>query len=221
MDQLVTIKSYPKGLTLVIKEDADILDVYQEITEKFFESKSFFGKMKVALAFEGKNLTDEEVGQIVDIVRTRSDLQVVCTVGRDLSIKNAFEKALSEPEQEEEKPDLLTLVEDSEDALVIARSLKDMEEIDSDRTVVVYGDVPHTASIYSDKDIIILGKAGGNVCAGLDDLPHFIYAKEFACSKIKIGDLTLYDQKSGSGLFGKKGPMVAKLSDHGIEIKPY
>ena len=61
MDQLVTIKSYPKGLTLVIKEDADILDVYQEITEKFFESKSFFGKMKVALAFEGKNLTDEEV----------------------------------------------------------------------------------------------------------------------------------------------------------------
>lgn len=56
MKEKVRLKSYTKGIKIVIEEDAELEEVLEEIEDKFKDSERFFGKAKLAVTFEGREI---------------------------------------------------------------------------------------------------------------------------------------------------------------------
>ena len=53
MKDAVLIKSYQSGITLLMREDASLEEILQELVVKFTEAKNFFGTSTMALSMEG------------------------------------------------------------------------------------------------------------------------------------------------------------------------
>ena len=58
MKDAVVIKSYPNGINLLLNSESSVDAIVAELSQKFTDSKSFFGKAKTAVSMEGKKLTD-------------------------------------------------------------------------------------------------------------------------------------------------------------------
>ena len=53
MKDAVLIKSYQSGITLLMREDASLEEILQELAVKFTEAKNFFGTSTMALIHGG------------------------------------------------------------------------------------------------------------------------------------------------------------------------
>lgn len=216
-DRSFTLKSYPKGLALHIRPEAEMETLLAELREKFQGSRQFFGNMQVGLAFSGKELTEEEENTILDVIEENSDLQIVCLVGEDEKIRYLLEEALEEKRPSEEDAGL--------DGQFYRGTLRKGQSLETEHSVIILGDVNPGAKIFSGKDIIVLGTLFGEVHAGIgseDDDGHFVCALEFSPEKLRIGSHR-YKKKPGKHFWPdsyKKSPKIAVLQEEEIIVKP-
>ena len=222
MKEAVKIKSYPKGLKLQLNPEADMNDIISEINEKFYTSREFFGKKQIALAIEGREVSDADETQIIDAIRTHSDLFVVCTVGTDEGLKVLMEEGVSSVGGKQELPQVAKEI--SSNALILHRNLNDVDDIKADDTVIVYGDVEKGAKIHAGRNILVMGGIYGEVHAG-EDGGHdsFVFALEMDPEEISIAKIHMEKKKSVIGLFrgnAKKQPSIALLEAQEVVIYP-
>lgn len=212
-----TLKSYPKGLALHIKPEAEMDTLLQELREKFQSSRQFFGNMQVGLALSGKELTEAQEDAILDAIEENSDLQVVCLIGEDERIQYLLEEALEEGGRPEEEPGL--------DGQFYRGTLKKGQSLETEHSVIILGDVNPGAKVFSQKDIIVLGALFGEVHAGIgaeETDAHFVCALEFSPEKLKIGSHK-YKKKPEKHFWPdsyKKSPKIATLQGGEIIVKP-
>ena len=83
MKDAVLIKSYQNGISLLLNPESSFEEIVEEVSSKFAESKGFFGNAKMALSIDGRKLNDAEQLKLVDAIRSHSDIQIVCVVGKD------------------------------------------------------------------------------------------------------------------------------------------
>ncbi len=211
-----TLKSYPDGLALHIKPEAEMDELLKELTEKFQNSRKFFGNMHVRLAITGKELTREEEDSILDAIEENSDLQIACLVGNDEEMQNLFHTA---PEETEPS----SVEENLPDGQFYRGTLRKGQSLETEHSVIILGDVNSGAKVFSKKDVIILGALCGEVYAGMDEEErHFICALEFSPEKLKIGNYE-YKKKPEKRFWPdsyKKSPKIATLSGDEIVVKP-
>ena len=81
MKDAVLIKSYQSGITLLMREDASLEEILQELAVKFTEAKNFFGTSTMALSMEGREVTEVEEIRILDTIRKNSNVRIACIVG--------------------------------------------------------------------------------------------------------------------------------------------
>ena len=67
MEQNVTIKGVKSGIVLKLSEGPSFDELLPQISEKFESAASFFGTSRIVLKAEGRNLSEEETGKILDI----------------------------------------------------------------------------------------------------------------------------------------------------------
>lgn len=211
-----TLKSYPKGLAVRIRPEAEMETLLGELRDKFLSSRQFFGNMQVGLALSGRELTDEEEKAIVDVIEESSDLQIVCLVGNDERIRYLLEGAF-----QEKSPG----TEEGLDGQFYRGSLKKGQSLETEHSVIVLGDVNSGAKILSKRDVIVLGTLFGEVHAGIgseDADGHFVCALEFSPEKLKIGNCK-YKKKPEKRFWPdsyKKLPKMATLQGGEILVKP-
>ena len=180
MKDLVIIKSYPHGINLKLKEDADFEQILCEIAVKFREAKAFFGKSSMALSIEGRGLNDVEELRILDAIRSNSDLQIACVVGKDDTKEQNYVHALDQLDEH---------LKEGGAGQFYKGSLKNGEVIETEGSIVILGDVYPGCAVISARNIIVLGGlygeayAGGN---GQDDA--YVVALEMEPERLKIGD---------------------------------
>lgn len=205
MKEKVRLKSYTKGIKIVIDEDACMEDILAEIAEKFKDSEKFFGKAKLAVTFEGRENTMEEENAILDKIKETSSVNIVCVVSTKTD--DSFERAIGSIEQ--------ILSEDT--AQFYRGDLAAKTVLETEQSVIILGNVKKGSSIVSKKDIIILGDMEGSAYAGADGQPHFIAALNMNPETVRIGDLK--GKNKGKGLWGRKKqtvPQVAYIKDEEI-----
>lgn len=212
-----TLKSYPKGLALHIKPEADMETLLAELREKFQSSRQFFGNMQVGLALSGKELTQEQEDQILDAIEENSDLQVVCLIGEDERIQYLLDEAFEGEEAPVKDPGV--------DGQFYRGTLKKGQSLETEHSVIILGDVNPGAKVFSQRDIIVLGALFGEVHAGIgteEEDAHFVCALEFSPEKLKIGDYK-YKKKPEKHFWPdsyKKSPKIATLQGGEIIVKP-
>lgn len=214
MKDAVLIKSFPNGITLLMREDASMEEILQEITVKFTEARNFFGSSTMALSMEGRKVTEAEEILILDTIRVNSNVRIACIVGHDDDTNKNFIKALQHMDKK---------LSGTEGGQFYKGTLKNREVIETENSIVVLGDVYPGSAVFSAGNIIILGGLYGEAYAGGDGREDaYIVALEMEPERLKIGD---FKYKTNAkqlkwGIHPKVQPKIAHLKGGKIVFDP-
>ncbi len=214
MKNTVVIKSYQNGVNLLLDADCPFEELMQEIAFKFSQSRAFFGTAKMALSMSGRDLDSSEELQILDTISQNSDVNIVCIVGKDPETDRNYIKALDELDQR--------LSDGNNEGQFYRGTLKNKEILETEKSIVILGDVYPGSTIISNRDIIILGGLYGEAYAGGNGSKnHYIVALEMAPEKLQIGDFKYKNNtKAKWGLKPKIQPKIAFVKDGKIVTEP-
>lgn len=180
MKEQVYIKSFPNGLSIHVDASLPFDEILQMVAEKFSASRNFFGKTAMALSVVGVSLTDEQELQLIQTILDHSDVKIRCIVETDADKNKVFAKTVEKIKRNISGDFYGEFLKDS---------LTEGEELETENSIVILGDVEKGCSVYSEGSIIVLGSLQGKAVAGLHgDNNTFVAALEMAPEKIKIGD---------------------------------
>lgn len=214
MKDAVLIKSFPNGITLLMREDVSMEEILQELTVKFTEARNFFGSSTMALSMEGRKMTEAEEILILDTIRVNSNVRIACIVGHDDDTNKNFIKALQHMDKK---------LSGTEGGQFYKGTLKNREVIETENSIVVLGDVYPGSAVFSAGNIIILGGLYGEAYAGGDGREDaYIVALEMEPERLKIGD---FKYKTNAkqlkwGIHPKVQPKIAHLKGGKIVFDP-
>ena len=214
MKDAVLIKSFPNGITLLMREDVSMEEILQELTVKFTEARNFFGNSTMALSMEGRKVTEAEEILILDTIRVNSNVRIACIVGHDDDTNKNFIKALQHMDKK---------LSGTEGGQFYKGTLKNREVIETETSIVVLGDVYPGSAVFSAGNIIILGGLYGEAYAGGDGREDaYIVALEMEPERLKIGD---FKYKTNAkqlkwGIHPKVQPKIAHLKGGKIVFDP-
>ena len=214
MKDAVLIKSFPNGITLLMREDASMEEILQELTVKFTEARNFFGSSTMALSMEGRKVTEAEEILILDTIRVNSNVRIACIVGHDDDTNKNFIKALQHMDKK---------LSGTEGGQFYKGTLKNREVIETENSIVVLGDVYPGSAVFSAGNIIILGGLYGEAYAGGTGREDcYIVALEMEPERLKIGD---FKYKTNAkqlkwGIHPKVQPKIAHLKGGKIVFDP-
>ena len=214
MKDAVLIKSYQSGITLLMREDASLEEILQELAVKFTEAKNFFGTSTMALSMEGREVTEVEEIRILDTIRKNSNVRIACIVGHDETTNKNFIKALQHMEKK---------LSTGDEGQFYKGTLKNREVIETENSIVVLGDVYPGSAVISAGNIIILGGLYGEAYAGGSGREDcYIVALEMEPERLKIGDFKYKTNAKQSkwGIRPKVQPKIAHLKNGKIVFDP-
>ena len=219
MSQSVIIKSSKNGINLILNPELSFEELLDEILKKFQESEKFFADASFAISFEGKELSDEEKYQIVDVIMSQTKIKILCIIEND-EIRDAIIRQKIKEQQAANTP--VKKVSGS----FYHGSLLQGEQIETDESIVIIGDVPEGSTVVSKSDIVVLGTLKGSAYAGMDGRPDaFVSALEFLPEKYNIAGI--YGpaiEKEKPSLFSKRNKTsqakIATVCDGIINVRP-
>ncbi len=222
MNNAVVIKGTTYGFSVYVNEQAEFATVCEQVKEKFKESAKFFGAAKMAIAFEGKPLSDEEQRILLDIIAENSEVQIVCVIEKNGETEELHRRSLEESFQEERLREL-----DSSNGQFYKGNLRSGQVLETETSIIIVGDVNQGATVTSKGNIIVLGSLLGNVYAGAGGNENaFVLALELDPVQIRIADtIARAPDKVGKALWKRekeksKEPKIAFRSEGNIFIEP-
>ena len=223
----VILKGGKNYLTLVLDAELPFPELLSEIISKFLESEKFFKSEPIAIMFEGRDLSSKEQLQIMDAIDCYTSVRVAALVENDRIREYAADEALRRTLYPEEFDP-----EDTKEEAVctfIPRTVETGEQITSDNTIVVSGNVEAGAIVSSTEHVVVLGALYGQaICGTSGDENSHIIASVFAPENFRIGE-TLGPKikkkkgfSNGLGSRRKRGvPQIAYLVDGEVQIEDY
>ena len=213
MKDAVVIKSYQNGISLLLNPESSFEEILEEVKTKFAESKGFFGDARMALSIDGKELNDGELLSLVDAIRSNSNIQIICVVGKDEATEQYFLKALEQVDRRFTKEDT--------GGQFYKGTLKNNQIIETEQSIVILGDVYPGSAVISAHDIIVLGGLYGEAYAGGNgEDGHYIVALEMAPERLTIGDFKYKASKPAKwGIKPKIQPKIAYIKDDKLVLE--
>lgn len=208
----VVIKSNKYGLLIHLDNTLSYQDLLSEIEKKFLDAAKFFRDAKMAVSFEGRHLTKEEEQEIVELISQTAHIHIICIIDRN----------------NEEETSLRNLVTrhleywNTQDGQFYKGTLRKRQVLESEKSILVIGDVEIGATVVAKGNIIVLGTAKGKLHAGASgNSSSFIAALSLQPSCLCIADVKAHrlftrpkDDISGMT------PAIAVLDDRHIYIDP-
>lgn len=205
MSNSVVIKSNQYGITVFLDDELPYEQLLQDIIDKFSESAKFFKNAKMVVSFEGRQLTEDQMFQVLDAITYYSGLNIMCVIDKDEEREKYFKQKLEERLEET--------------ALNCGHfykgTLKSGQVLESETSVIILGSVEVGAKVYSKGNIIVVGSLLGKVYAGITgNQEAFVVALTMEPTQIKIADIIARKPAKSSGLlkFTKKSANEPKIA---------
>lgn len=180
MNNSVIIKSNKYGIAVILDSEVPYEALLSEIAGKFKESAKFFKDARMALSFEGRQLTDEQEKEILNVISENSSIQIICIIDDGGVREQNFKKALEER----------TCEVSTGGGQFYKGTLRSGQVLESDESMIVLGDVNPGAKVVSNGNVVVLGALKGTVHAGGTGNPSsFVVALEMNPMQIRIGDI--------------------------------
>lgn len=204
MKNSVILKSFSSGISVIMDDSIPFEELLANVAAKFREADGFFQDAAVALSLEGRTLTEKQEREILDAITQNSRLNVLCLMGRDEERNIKFLGIQNN----------LNFQRDENCGQFYRGTLKDGQSIETEHSIVILGDVLKGCSVYSAKDIVILGTLAGEAYAGAGGSNnHFIVALEMNTNALRIGDLSYQAPSQQRGFrWGPKPKSVPKIA---------
>lgn len=195
MKNSVILKSFSSGISVIMDDTIPYDELLTDIAVKFKEADKFFKDAAVAISLEGRNLTEKQEREILDIITQNSRLKVLCLMGKDQDKNIKFLGIQNK----------LNFQKDENCGQFYRGTLSDGQSIETEHSIIMLGDVCEGCHVWSAKDIVILGNLMGEAHAGAGgSLNHFIVALEMNPSALTIGSLSLNIHPQKTSIWGRK-----------------
>ena len=210
MSDTVVIKGSKSGIIVVLDKDADFETIKKDVAAKFQKTSDFWGEANKAISFRGKDITDDEKEEIIDIIQSNSKLSIACIVednpDTEAKFADSIEKALA--------------ARDANTGQFFKGNLRSGQVLDVETSIIIIGDVKAGAKVISKGNVIILGALRGNVYAGAaGNLNSFVVALDMNPVQIRIGDIIARSPDKPDKKH-KKETKIAFVEDGNIYIEP-
>jgi septum site-determining protein MinC len=176
----------------------------------FSESAKFLGNANMAISFEGRDLTNDEQREILDVIGQNSNLNIICIVDTNEKHEELFSKSLNEK--------LMEL--NSNTGQFYKGNLRSGQVLEVETSIIIIGDVNPGAKIVSKGNVIVLGSLKGNVFAGATGNDKaFVVALDMQPVQIRIAD-TIARAPDKPAKETVKETKIAFVEDGNIYIEP-
>lgn len=210
MDNSVIIKGNKNGIVVVLDEKMDFGELKNHAVDKFRASSKFLGDAKTAIAFEGRQLTEQQQFEMLDIIDCNTDLEIVCILEHNEQMEARFERALNDK--------LMEL--SSATGQFYKGTLRSGQCLEMETSVIIIGDVNAGASIVSKGNIIVLGSLKGTAFAGAAGNENaFVMASDMNPVQVRIAD-TIARSPDNRERESAREAKIAFLENGNIYIEP-
>lgn len=181
MNQRVVIKSNKYGLVVHMDPEGDYQEILMELREKFTESAKFFRDATMAITFEGRILTKVQEQEIIELISDVAHIQIVCIFDQDKNTERLYQRVV-----EESLEDL-----PRKEGQFYRGTLKKRQVLESDKSIIVLGNVEFGAKVISKGNVVVLGTIRGTVHAGAAGNKNaFIIGLEMKPHVLRIADVS-------------------------------
>ena len=194
-ENYVIFKGTKDGITVLLNEEAEYDQIKAQLEKKVAEASKFFDGVKTSIAFKGHDLTEEQEGELLNIISEKTSMNIT------------FVKT-----QSEEAAHLTALLSQEIQQHNITRfhkgSVRSGQSIEFDGSVVIIGDVNPGGVVKSSGNIIVLGQLKGIAHAGCNGMTDaFVAAIYMAPVQLRITDIiTRFPEEN------KKGPKPSEYA---------
>lgn len=211
MNNSVMLKSFKNGINIKMDPEADFEVIYKELIEKFNASAKFFGKAKLVISFEGRELSDDEEEFLINCIQENTDITVACIIGKDEQQEIQYIKAAGSFSENS----------NSHPGQFYKGSIKSGETIQTDSSLIILGDVNEGAKVEAAGNIIILGTLYGHVHAGCyGDEKSFVVALDLKTTRIRIADRSeSFAERTNLFLKNKAVPKIVYVDKDRLSAK--
>ncbi|MCI9081190.1 MAG: septum site-determining protein MinC [Lachnospiraceae bacterium] len=218
MPKPVVLKSNKYGINLILDNHMDFEELLKCIMERFKEAESFFKNAKMAISFEGRNLTQEEEFRIVETITDNTNINIICILDNDALKEELIRQKIEHFEEEQA----------GKTGEFYKGTLRSGQVLDCESSIIILGDINPGAKVISKGNIVVLGALKGNAYAGANGNEQaFVAALQMDPIQVKIGDVIgrSADKVQSTKKRGRKQqiliePQVAIVKDGNIYIEP-
>lgn len=230
MTQKVVIKSNGHGISLVLNDQCSFSEILTEVGYKLDEAKGFFKDAHLILQLQGRDLSDEEVEQLIEEVEHHSQIQIICVVPqqteqeeRFMQINQKLQKSVEVAK--EESNELPKEVKTEEYNKIFHGTLRSGQNLLAEGSVIIIGDVNPGATVNAGEHVIVIGSLLGNIVAGNNgNCDAYVLALDMNPGQICINGI--YGRSSDEPGFRKKSRIkkqfqIAKIENGCIAIENF
>lgn len=208
MSSSVKIRGGKYGINLKLDSNASFEDIKKDTASEFKDAGRFLGEEKLAIIFEGKDLTEEQQNELVDIIHQNCNVHIVCIIDNSPEQEKKFKKNAQE-----------TLTDfNASIGQFYKGHLRSGQVLEFEHSVIVIGDVNPGASIISKGNIIVLGSLRGTAYAGASGKKNcFIVSMDMQPIQLRIADVFARSSDNGKVV---SEPRIAFIESENIYIEP-
>lgn len=205
--EAVMLKGNKAGIRIVLDDKLSFEELLAEVVQKFQSNADFLGNNQVAIAFDGRDLSEEEEAILLHTIQENSRLQIVCVIDEDEEREALYERSLQER--------LMAI--NSNSGQFFKGNLRSGQVMEFETSIIILGDVNVGAQVVSTGNVIVLGNLYGTVYAGASGKEDaFIVATKMNPIQIRISDVIA--RSSDEKGIPPKVPQIAYLRDGAIYI---
>lgn len=223
MKNTVMIKGTKSGIILVLNQQTEWNTLKEEIATKFKSSSRFLGDAQKAISFRGRELSDDEQQEVLEIIQENCNLQIMCVLEESPEKEAEFARALQEKTAasgDGTKQSGL-LQRDNGSGFFFKGNLRSGQVLDVETSIIILGDVNAGAKVISKGNVIILGSLKGNVFAGsAGNVDAFVVALDMKPVQIRIADTIARSPDESPRKSKEKEAKIAFWEDGNIYIEP-
>ena len=248
MKNTVIIKGNRYGISIVLDKDIEFTELLKDLAARLEGAEDFFDSdRQMAVTFEGRTLSNDELDQILTVIMENSKLNIQYVMEENSELEATFydiiqsEKDSKEQENALEEKELFQITESSVDeenleekrvihetfsnsadntGMFYRGTLRSGQTLETKDTLVIIGDVNPGATVIAGGNIIVIGALKGSVAAGSNgNYNSFVMALSMEPMQIQIADIIARspDTKKGSKL--RREAMIAAVMDDQIFIE--
>ncbi len=214
MNSNVTIKSFTNGLKVFMDSKVDFNSIVEEIKSKIGDSKGFFKGAKIAVSFEGRDISFEEERLLMDTMEDAGEMTILYSIGKGFDSSESVARVVNRSLNDDSGSNCF--------GKLYTGSLKKGERLETENGIVLLGDIEPGATLISGGSIVVLGGIYGTaVCEAEDEKRHFIAAGNLSAERIRIGKYHLFTKEKPRWVIKPK--MQAKIcycEDEQVVVAP-
>ena len=156
-------------------------EILEEIRTKFTDSAKFFKDATMAITFEGRILTKLQEEEIIETITDVSNIQIVCIYDNNENTEKLYQSIV-----EQSLEDL-----PRKEGQFYKGTLKKRQLLETEKSIVILGDVDFGATVVSKGNIVVLGTIRGSVHAGAaGNRNAFVVALSMKPQALRIADVS-------------------------------